>query len=84
MVYSIFWPAMSLGNSSTVLRSGMPSEEAGPVVDSTTPTLIWACADRAAVALTSSARTGRESFQGLNAGIGLVSVRDGKKNHHPQ
>src|SRR5690606_4647696 len=44
-MYSIFWPATSVGSRLTVLRSGMPSEAAGPVAATVTPTLI--CADTA-------------------------------------
>src|SRR5690606_34297513 len=31
-IHSIFWPAASEGSRATVLRSGMPSEAAGPVL----------------------------------------------------
>src|SRR5947207_3835090 len=37
-----FWPAIAVGSSSKVLRSGMPSEAAAPVADSVTPTLMSA------------------------------------------
>ncbi|MNT10610.1 hypothetical protein D3C72_1454480 [compost metagenome] len=43
-IHSIFWPATSLGSSATVLRSGIPSEAAGPVLDTVTPTLTCALA----------------------------------------
>ncbi|MNN58639.1 hypothetical protein D3C81_1736960 [compost metagenome] len=42
--YSIFLPAISLGSSVNVFFSGMPSEAAGPVADTVTPTLTWALA----------------------------------------
>src|SRR5712692_7647828 len=35
-----FWPAIAVGSSSKVLRSGMPSEAAAPVADRVTPTLM--------------------------------------------
>ena len=37
-----FWPPIVAGSSSNVFFSGMPSEAAGPVADSVTPTLISA------------------------------------------
>ncbi len=43
----IFWPPIVVGTSSKVFFSGMPSDAAGPVADSVTPTLMSACADRA-------------------------------------
>ena len=39
-MYSIFCPAISVGSSATELRWGMPSEAAGPVWETVTPTLI--------------------------------------------
>ena len=42
-----FWPPIVVGRSSNVFFSGMPSEAAGPVADSVTPTLIWPCAESA-------------------------------------
>ena len=41
-MYSIDLPAMVFGSSAMVFFSGMPSEPAGPVVDSVTPILICA------------------------------------------
>ena len=43
-MYSTLFPAMVLGHMATVFFSGMPSEAAGPVVDTVTPILICACA----------------------------------------
>ncbi|KAG1424938.1 hypothetical protein G6F57_023418 [Rhizopus arrhizus] len=43
-IHSIFWPATSLGSNATVLRSGIPSDAAGPVLDTVTPTLTCALA----------------------------------------
>ena len=42
--YSIFWPAISRGRRSTVFFSGTPSEAAGPVADTVTPTFTCASA----------------------------------------
>src|SRR5258706_11359402 len=49
--YSTDLPAIVFGSSAIVFFSGMPSETAGPVVDSVTPILIWACAPAAASAI---------------------------------
>jgi len=46
-MYSTFWPAIVAGNRVAVLRSGMPSDAAGPVVASGRPILIWAWAENA-------------------------------------
>ncbi|CFW37106.1 Uncharacterised protein [Bordetella pertussis] len=43
-IHSILVPSTSLGSRATVLRSGMPSEAAGPVAAIVTPTLTWALA----------------------------------------
>ncbi len=43
-MYCTFWPAISFGNRAKVFFSGMPSEAAGPVAETLTPTLIWAMA----------------------------------------
>ena len=42
-----FSPPIVVGSSSNVFFSGMPSDAAGPVADSVTPTLMSACADTA-------------------------------------
>ncbi len=47
-MYSIFLPAISLGISVKVFFSGMPSDAAGPVADTVTPTLTCAWAAPAA------------------------------------
>ena len=54
-IHSIFWPATSFGSRATVLRSGMPSEAAGPVLDTVTPTLTWALASSGRVRATAAA-----------------------------
>ena len=45
-----FWPPIVVGSSSKVFFSGMPSDAAGPVADSVTPTLMSACAGAASPA----------------------------------
>ena len=52
----IFWPAMVLGSSAIVFFSGMPSDAAGPVADSVTPTVMSAIAAPAASASTAATR----------------------------
>ncbi|MNN18165.1 hypothetical protein D3C81_1313700 [compost metagenome] len=47
-MYSIFLPATSFGISVKVFFSGIPSDAAGPVADTVTPTLTWAWAAPAA------------------------------------
>ena len=51
-----FSPPIVVGSSSKVFFSGMPSDAAGPVADSVTPTLMSACA---APALRASAASER-------------------------
>src|ERR1700712_4304121 len=61
---------MVLGIRAMVFFSGMPSDAAGPVADSVTPTLMSACADSAA-AIRPASNRGFENFilvsRGLNA-----------------
>ncbi len=65
MIQLIFSPAIAVGSSSNVFFSGMPSDAAGPVADSVTPTLMSACAGAAmtsaAASAGSSLRTAMES-----------------------
>src|SRR5690606_14315281 len=52
-------PAISVGRRATVLRSGMPSEAAGPVLATVTPTLI--CADAISGSASASAPVSTDS-----------------------
>src|ERR1700740_1244097 len=45
-MYCTEWPPIVVGSKANVLRSGIPSEAAGPVADNVTPTLM-SCADTA-------------------------------------
>ena len=53
-----FWPPIVCGISAIVFFSGMPSDAAGPVAETVTPTLMSACATLASVA---RARRGRSA-----------------------
>ena len=57
-----FWPPIVVGSSSNVFFSGMPSEAAGPVADSVTPTLMSACAGPAAPATAERGDERRQQF----------------------
>src|ERR1035437_4049130 len=61
-IYSTLLPAISLGNSAIVFFSGMPSDAAGPVADTVTPTLI--CAE-ATVEKASASSDGRMACSNL-------------------
>src|ERR1035441_10203051 len=82
-MYSIDWPPTVLGSSAIVFFSGMPSETAGPVVESVTPTLTWAAAGSAhAAAATRGTRTARRmqfmvGSPGLMLSIGAAQERLG-------
>ena len=68
---------MVLGISAKVLRSGMPSDAAGPVADTVTPTLIWASAavEKPSTAAPSSANF--FNFMGLSPDRKMKPVRGG-------
>ncbi|KAF1043236.1 MAG: hypothetical protein GAK34_02703 [Delftia tsuruhatensis] len=51
-----FWPATVRGISATVFFSGMPREAAGPVAETTTPTLMSARAEPQTVARVAASR----------------------------
>src|SRR6185312_8510908 len=58
----IFWPSIDCGSSSNVLRSGMPSDAAGPVADSVTPIVMSARAALAAAAIATASATFNPRF----------------------
>ena len=57
-MYSMLCPAIVFGSRAIVFFSGMPSETAGPVVESVTPILIWAMAATGRLATRASASAG--------------------------
>src|SRR5690606_1123651 len=71
-----FCPAIVSGHSLKPLLVGMPSPEAGPVSDSTTPTVSSARALNATLAITPAARSFRAVFMSrLPPCCGLVALR---------
>ena len=63
MIQLTFWPPIVAGRSSNVFFSGMPSDAAGPVADSVTPTLMSACDGPAAPAMASAATSAGSSLR---------------------
>src|SRR6185369_15090236 len=89
-----FCPPIVVGNSSNVFFSGMPSEAAGPVADSVTPTLIcpWAVSARPEAATAKNSFVRRERWcmsilrnlvqEKMRAGLPLQPVADFAQQHH--
>ena len=75
---------MVLGSSEMVFFSGMPSDAAGPVAESVTPTLMSAQADMEKPVAAMHARAMCLIFMGLApTGIEMVSGRRPGKLAHP-
>ena len=68
-----FSPPIVVGRSSNVFFSGMPSEAAGPVADSVTPTLMSACADPA-IPAAAIARTATSALSRLQSPIEFLLI----------
>ena len=68
---STFCPAIVVGTNWNVLRSGMPSDAAGPVADTVTPTLTcaWAGSAAAPIAAATAAAASRRFFILLDSSL---------------
>src|SRR5664279_439561 len=69
-MYSIDWPATVFGSSAMVFFSGMPSETAGPVVDSVTP--ILTCAGAASGSRATMAAAAKVAMERMGCMEGLL------------
>jgi hypothetical protein len=77
MIQLTFCPAMAVGSNSNVFFSGIPSDAAGPVAESVTPTLMSANAGMAMAtsAAPSAGRNVRTCMEILLASIELRAIR---------